>query len=320
MESDLAHSYEIAQSGCVCIDRNSVARIWSTGEHRIDLVDRMSTNNLAGMVPGEGRPTVLLNVHARIVDYLLVLHLGDRALMLASPGKGEDVRRWLAGYVFFRDDVTFTDASGALGQFGLYGLHAADTAAALMPGAEALPLFHSLQADDAILIRVPPLAGGAYELVAPRADMDAWVARAEAAGAAPAPTALYEILRVEAGLPGPGNEIAPEYIPLEVGLWDAVSFNSGCYLGQEIIARMESRGKLAKTLVGLRAASALAPGAQLRAADGSRGIVTSSVHSPRYGWLGLGVLKPAAAVPGAEVTVAHAGEIAPATIADLPFG
>ena len=74
---------------------------------------------------------------------------------------------------------------------------------------------------------------------------------------------LYDLLRIESGIPEIDHEISDEYIPLEANLWGDVSFSKGCYIGQEIIARMESRGKLAKMLVGVESASPLMAGTKI---------------------------------------------------------
>ena len=103
---------------------------------------------------------------------------------------------------------------------------------------------------------------------------------------------LAELLRIEAGQPGMGSEIKADTIPLEVGLGDHISFSKGCYIGQEIIARMESRGKMARTLVRVRADSALKVGRSLIAGGRRIGVVTSAVHSPEDGWIGLALVKP----------------------------
>jgi folate-binding protein YgfZ len=96
---------------------------------------------------------------------------------------------------------------------------------------------------------------------------------------------------VEAGRPEFGRELGDEYIPLEAGLWPDVSFTKGCYTGQEIIARMESRQKLAKHLVGLRFDDEVLLPAGLFVDEHEVGTVTSVVHSPQLGWIGLGYLK-----------------------------
>ena len=303
MNKDLTEYYEAAQAGCVLIDRDPVARFWSSGEHRIDLINRMSTNDLEGMVEFEGRPTVLTNATARIIDYLLVLHLGERALLLASPGQGEEVRRWLSDYIFFQDDIAFTDASEELAQFGLYGSQAMRLATELAAGVENLPLHNALPIGAALAIRMPPLVGEAIEFIVPRADLDGWISKVVAAGAKQAPPELHELRGWKPVCPVRGTKLQRISFRWKSACGMRSVFPKGCYIGQEIIARMESRGKLAKTLVGLRAESALPVGAKLKAENGARGVITSSVHSPRYGWLSLGLVKPDAAVPGMSVVV-----------------
>ena len=89
--------------------------------------------------------------------------------------------------------------------------------------------------------------------------------------------------------------------------------------GQEIIARMDSRGKLAKTLVGLRLSDELPIRAMLKAPDGSSGTVTSSVYSPKLGYIGLGLVKPSACSPGTNLSVSINGFSGTASVSKLPF-
>ncbi len=91
-----------------------------------------------------------------------------------------------------------------------------------------------------------------------------------------------------------GREILDDTIPLEADLWDAVSFSKGCYIGQEIIARLESRGRMAKQLTGVRLDTQAAPPLDLLQAGHRVGRLTSVGHSPDLGWIGLALVKPAA--------------------------
>ncbi|HEX2907683.1 MAG TPA: hypothetical protein VHO69_12520 [Phototrophicaceae bacterium] len=108
----------------------------------------------------------------------------------------------------------------------------------------------------------------------------------------------YNTLRIRAGRPAAGYELTRDYIPLEAGLWDEVNFHKGCYTGQEIIARMESRNRLAKTLVTLRLQAFVAAPAILYENEKAVGTLTSSVTTPDGEHLGLGFVKIAQAVPG----------------------
>ena len=317
---ELSQSYNHARSGCVIIDRGEVGRIWAHGADRLDLLQRLSTNDLNAMALYECRPTVLTTALGRIVDLLLVLNLEERTLLLTSPGRSEAVRQWLRSFTFFQDDIELQDATTELRQCGLFGAKAHAVVAQLTSAAADIQLHHALLLEENTwLVRGAAPAGFGYELIAPHLQMESFIAAALDTGAVRAPAELHELLRVEAGLPGAGHEIEAAFIPLEVGLRKAISFSKGCYTGQEIIARMDTRGKLAKTLVGLRSEQQLPKGAGLRTAKRRAGLVTSSVYSPRLGWIGLGLLKPAVIGSVSELAVEDYEPALRATVATLPF-
>ncbi|MDP6416262.1 MAG: hypothetical protein QGG54_14720, partial [Gammaproteobacteria bacterium] len=163
---DLSEIYNNIHSGCVIIDRSQVGRIWAHGANRLDILQRLSTNDLSGMYMYEGRPTVLTTAVGRIVDLLLVLNMDERALLFTSPGQSERVRQWLRRFIFFQDDIELNDATSELKQFGLYGAEASAVAeqlataasADLHPG-DALPLDK-----HAWMLRGAPPAGFGYDV------------------------------------------------------------------------------------------------------------------------------------------------------------
>ena len=309
MNPDSVTLYNQIISGCGLWPQPDHARLWATGRDRIDLIHRMSTNDLMDMAVYEGRATALTTALARMVDRIVVINLGAQALILGSAGTGETIRRWLSGYIFFSDDVKFAVAD-ELGQFTLFGPQAQAVAESLAPGASALKSYHIIEREGMIVGRGEALIESSFFVVAERDRLAGLHAAAVAAGAAEVDRAVYEVARIESGLPEYGYEIGEAYIPLEAGLWGEVSFSKGCYIGQEIIARMESRGKLAKTLVGIRAAGPLAAGTLF-----SGGVVTSAAESPRFGWIGLAFVKPAEASAGTHL---EAGGVT-VTVAPLPF-
>jgi folate-binding protein YgfZ len=104
-----------------------------------------------------------------------------------------------------------------------------------------------------------------------------------------------------------GRELSAEYIPLEVGLWDEVNFHKGCYTGQEIIARMESRNKLARTLVSLKLTEPVDAPVDLYHESRNVGRLTSSVSAPDGEVFAMAVIKSSLARPGVQLRVASAG-------------
>jgi aminomethyltransferase len=322
---DPAAEYAAAHRGAVAVWRTHEGRVRAVDRDRLDLLHRMSTNDLTDMAPGDARLTVLTTAIARMVDVLWVLNRGETVLAVTGPGRAMAVRRWLAGYVFYNDKVRFEDASGELGQFGVYGPGAAAVAEALLPGAGALAENRFLDKGDWLMARGRPLSGDGFTIIGQAALMSELWAGALAAGAAPAGETAYQWLRLEAGRPEGGadgmaqvgQEVTEDYIPLEANLWDAVSFTKGCYIGQEIIARMESRGKLARRLVGLRLEAPVAIGAEVRPAAGGQtaGRVTSAGVLPDHGPVALAYLKTALADSGTPILV----EETAGTVVELPF-
>ncbi len=315
----LEAQYRAAQTGAVVFDRAVEGRVRLLGRDRLDLLHRMSTNDMNGLASGEARRTVLTTPIARMVDAPWVLNRGETALMVTGAGRTEAVRRWLAGYIFFRDQVKLEDASAALCQLTVAGPAAGAVAAAWLPAASALAEDRLAEADEVVVWRRRPLtrAGATYTVIAPAGQREALMAQAVAAGAALADPAVYEWLRLAAGEPEAGHELTEDYIPLEANLWDAVSFHKGCYIGQEIIARMESRGKLARRLVGLRLEAPVALGAEVRLVDAATvaGTVTSAGVLPGLGPVALAYLRTGADALEARVRV---GETT-GQVAALPF-
>jgi len=240
------------------------------------------------------------------------LNRGETALCLTSPGRVTAVRKWLSGYIFFRDQVKFEDASNELGQMGLDGPRAVTVARALTGSAESLAENRFVEREGLIVLRWP---GDRYSVIAPAERLEAVWDQAVAAGATPAGEEAYQMLRLAAGLPYGDHEITEEYIPLEANLWHAVSFTKGCYIGQEIIARMESRGKLARRLAGIKLDAPVAEGSEVRVDKTVAGKVTTAGTIPDIGPVALAYLKTASAEPGTRVTVEGVSGV----VAALPF-
>ncbi|NJL93266.1 MAG: glycine cleavage system protein T [Anaerolineae bacterium] len=288
--------HSIAQQGVIWADLSARGCLHLTERDRLDLIHRMSTGNLAALQAGQAAETVLTTPIGRIIDLVTVLHAGEEAFAITGAGRGEAIYGYLRRNIFFNDRIRVTLLGAETRLLGLYGQAAAATLARALPAAAELPLLHFIEVDGVRVLQVKPLPadGAGYWLLGAPEAVAAWQARL-APEAPVADPATLELLRIEAGHPGTQAELTEDYIPLEAGLWDAVSFNKGCYTGQEIIARMESRGKLAKLLVRLQATEALARGEDLYHEQQKVGQVTSVAQHPDGHHLALGFVKPVAA-------------------------
>lgn len=316
-------AYNAALTGAAVFDNSATGRIWMRGADRAALLHRLTTNDIERLTPGHGLHAVFTTPIGRMIDLVAVHALDDALFIVTSPGQGPAVYRHLKQNIFFNDKVTLQPAGNALSRSELYGPQAATLLAALGLPAE-LPLHGIAKTTwndvEVLVTRINPIGGQGFALHVPPEQTPALHAALHAAGAAVLDEATFRVLQVEQGYPASGYEISTAYIPLEANLWDAISFSKGCYVGQEIIARMESRGRLAKMLRGLRLAAdvaAPAPGSPIKlAVEGKEaGDLTSVVVSPRFGPIGLAYVRSAHCAPGTPML---AGAVE-AAVVELPF-
>jgi folate-binding protein YgfZ len=304
---DQAAEYDAALHDAVLLDRSHEARLAIYGSSALDILQRISTNDLSDLSVGEGRPTIFTNANARLLDRSAVFRLPDHLLLLGEPGRGQALAAYLQRNIFFGDDARIVDLASVTHAFDLHGPEAATVIEQFNPDAAQCAPWQSaegkLDSNTFTITRRKPVVDQRWPLVVASEQAAAlWAALSEA-GARPAGSLTYNILRVRAGLPSIGRELSDHFIPLEIGLWDEVSFSKGCYTGQEIIARMESRSRLAKTMVTLQLDQALEAPAEIYDSQRSIGQLTSCVTAPDGEIFAIGLLKPDYAEAGQSVTI-----------------
>ena len=327
-DSSLEQEYSALTEGVGLLDQSHVGRLSISGEDALDLLNRLSTNELTTIEVGEMVPTVLTSNKGRILDLLFVLRLEDRLLVLTDPENRQKVIDWLDFYTIM-EDVSVEDTTEDTAMLSLVGPRAADLLDGLTGGkVGSLDLYRSTEATiggvQARTIRADFVRLPGYDLVVAASEAEQLageiVDHGAAFGLASAGTEALEIVRVEQGVPSYGAELGEEFNPLEAGLKEFVSFTKGCYVGQEVVARLDTYDKVQKRLVGLQwdADSAPKRGAKL-VLDGKQvGVVTSAVGAP---WLekgiGLGYVRKAHTQPGTVLPVeSESGEV---EVAELPF-
>lgn len=293
----LADAYTAAHESAVLAGHANRGMLHLTGATRLDLLNRMSTQAVNRLERGEGAATVLTTDIGRIIDRVILYATGESVYLLTGEGHADVLARYFMRNIFFNDDVQVVDISGQTAVWGAYGPQAGGRLAAAGFPEVNIPLHHWRQATIggavAYVHRTDPIAGEGYFVTAGVADREGVEAALLAAGLTPIDETAYDYLRIEAGLPRFGRELTLDYIPLEAGLWADVSFSKGCYVGQEIIARMESRGKLAKRLARLRPGAPVAAGAEISAGGRTVGSITSAADGPG-GPVALGYVRTAA--------------------------
>lgn len=317
LRSDLI---DAARTRAAAIDRPSVGWVVMRGADRLDLLQRLTTNDLANVRSGTGRHTVLLTDKARIIDVLTVLHRADETVLLCSAGNGGRVTQWLRNYIIM-DDVKVADRSAEVRAVEWVGPRAADAIREAMDvDVSTLPMAHfidhTVDGHPATTIRIPATCELAYITVI-TADPSAEIAL-------PTPPMLSdaeaEYLRVLGGMGRLGAEWSDAYNPLEAGLLHMVSFAKGCYIGQEVVARLDSYNKVKQRVMGLVSDTRLTPGDVVRAEGADVGRVTSVVdgmRTPRC--YALAYVRNEHTVDGTTVTVVTADGDVTATLRTLPM-
>jgi len=308
---DQAGEYAAALSAAVLMERSHEGRLTLNGRDRLALLQRISTNNVESLAENTGAPTIFTNPNGRIIDRVTVFNRGQSALLLSEPGRGGAVRDYLKRNIFFNDDVQLEELAESHQQFNLHGVNADRILNRMFPSDHPLELWQSrtvsVNAIEFVIGRVKPLAGSHYVMIVPTSGAEqVWSALINSGkpdGLRAAGSLTYNALRIRAGRPGVGRELSLDYIPLEVGLWDEISFTKGCYTGQEIIARMESRQRLAKTIVALDLSAMVDAPAPLKHDGREIGRLTSSVTAPNGVRYAIGVVKVALSRPGTVLEV-----------------
>ncbi len=306
--TDVAVEYQAATKAAAVYDASYMGRLKATGDDALDLLNRLSTNKVDALQPGQGAPTILTTDRGRILDLIIVLNVGDHVLLLTSPGMQQPVIEWLEKYTIM-EDLVIEDISAStalLAVWGPGGQEALESAGG--PGLAGLPLYHSVEPELAgypvriVATQISQLPG--YYIIAPNEGAPAvWQSIVEA-GAQPIGTEAYEATRVTYNLPVHGREMGDEFNPLETGLIGSIDFAKGCYIGQEVIARLDTYQKVQKYLVKLsfEPGTSVSPDATLRQDGQTVGKVTSVATIPTTGEvIGLAYVRTKHAVAGARL-------------------
>ena len=289
--------YRALTSGVAMMDRSDVGRLIVRGEDSLDLLNRLSTNELATLKVGAGAATVLTTNKGRVVDLLRVHWDESRLVVFTSPGNQERVAEWIDFYTFV-EDVAVEDVTSEATMLSLTGSASTGFLDGLTSGQASLlaPLgrLHTQVSGVSVEVyRSDFLGTPSFDIVVDSEYKERLSAVLRDGGAVPVGADAVEAVRIERGIPAFGKELTEDYNPHEANLVHHVSFSKGCYIGQEVITRLQTYQKVSKYLVGLRwDGEGLAPGSFL-AHDGKRmGIVTSVASLPHTGAnVGLGYVR-----------------------------
>lgn len=338
----IQREYQAVRHGAGVVEGTDRGLIAVTGADRATYLQGLLTNDVVALARGSGCYAAYLTPQGRMITDLDVFNLGD-TLLLDVPGRARGLLIERLNDLIFGEDVQVADWSESWVELAVHGPRAPDVVAAA--GAAQVG---ALRVDPAQLAAFAPYqnglleANGARVVVARRDDLGvpgvlvyvlrgsaaAWLAALRAAGAIDVSRETADVLRVEAGRPAFGVDMDEDTIPLEAGIEDrAISFTKGCYVGQEVIFRVVSRGhgRVARRLAGLL------PDCPANRVEGLRGAplshegkdvgrITSAVWSPALSRpIALGYVHRDLVGEGTRIETAVDGVAVAVTVTALPF-
>ncbi len=284
----------------------SVGVIDLRGEDRVRFLQGMITNDVEKLAVGQGCHAAILTTKGKLLADFVVAKHSDRLAIEIDASLVDKIRAHLDKHIIM-DDVELAAVTAPVR--GVYGDDAA-AAIARATGLDvaALPPYAFVLGERVGVVRTPELGIPGYHVFG-EAKLDG----------EPLDDAGFEERRIEAGTPRYGVDMGEDRLPIEAGITDAVSFDKGCYLGQEVIARATNLGHINRRLVGLVLDGDPRPsGTKLSAATKPEaGWITSSVRSRRLGkTIALGYVHRTLWEPGTQLAVDGGGA---AIVTALPF-
>jgi folate-binding protein YgfZ len=322
---DVAGEHAAIRTGAGVIDRSFVGKAIVTGRDRQAFLHAMLSNDIKGLSPGQGAPAAFLDAHGKVMALLQVDVLDDRVILELPTELTEKILALFDKFLI-SEKAYFEPAEETFVVLAVEGPRAADVLASLAGRAlDLAPNHHaevSIAGAPVTVIRRSETGSDGFQCWAMAFHGEAlWKALLEAR-AQPIGWNALDVLRVEAGIPWYGRDVDETVILPETRLEHLVSYNKGCYLGQEVVARVKYRGHVNRALCGLVLEGPDVPsgGTTVVAGDREVGRITSAVRSIGLDRpIALGYVRREYFAPGSEVAVKDGDRLIAARVADLPF-
>ncbi|HYL05420.1 MAG TPA: glycine cleavage T C-terminal barrel domain-containing protein [Thermoanaerobaculia bacterium] len=318
----LSPEYAALRHGCGLVDRVAADRLEMLGADRQRFLNAYVTCEVKGLAAGQGAYGFFTSAQGRILADVMVLEHGDRLWLELPPGQADAITGHLRKYLI-ADRVEMRPL-GDMVPLTLAGPGAPEALAGPAGIAPGLPLPRepwsharamvsgievTLQRRERLGVPALTLWVSASLAASLKEELLAWSGGA-GGGLRPVGPEALEVVRTEAGIPRYGQDFGPQNFPQETGLDGAVSYTKGCYLGQEVVARIHYRGGVQKALCGLVFDGPAVParGTALLYEGREAGTLGTAVHSPALDRpAGLAILHRRAAAPGSRLELADGG-------------
>ncbi|MBM4172151.1 MAG: tRNA-modifying protein YgfZ [Ignavibacteria bacterium] len=303
-----------------------------TGKDVLDFIHRISSNAVLELKPNHQLNTLFLNEKGRFIDRSNLIHLGDYFLLVGSLNEFNKLYNWINKFIITEDiqinnisnDFTIIDVFGPQSESYLTLLFGDDLK--LLNGNNVLNLTIN-QTEILLHSRHITKTLPNYRVIIPRNDSSAlleyMINNKSVFDVNLIGENAFNIYRIEQGIPLAPNEINDELNPHENSLIYEVDFKKGCYIGQEVIARLDTYNKIQKELVGLKVTEKVDTKKQyaIVTANGDEAGIVSSLHSESFlnYTLGLGFLRKNYSEKEIQFFIKDEQELIPIEIKTIPI-
>jgi folate-binding protein YgfZ len=325
--SSVEEECRAVRSAAGVIDRTDRGFLTAAGIDAARFLHGMVTNEVQELKPGLGNYSCHLNAQGQILTDFHLLAMPDHYLLETGANYVTSLQQALDHYII-ADDVELADRSEQLAALSVEGPHSGQllkaSGAASLPTEEYQHAWMELGGAPTLIVRLSDTGEEGYRLIFVPANAEtiwnALLGQQEAVPRKPVGFEALNVLRTEAGIPWMGAELTEKTLPPEARLEArAISYTKGCYLGQEIVERIRSRGNVNRLLCGLLLDDETlpAPRTKLLAQEKEVGWITTAVHSPTLGRaIALGYLRREHSEPGMELSMEVGGAV---KVTEIPF-
>ena len=329
MNASISSDYRaVRDGGAGLIDLSSRGRILVSGSDALMFLNGLITNDMKTLGLNSWMPAAFANVQGRLLAVVRMLHREEGFLIDTESATHETILKLLERFTL-AGDFRVTDLTSETAMFSVQGREAPDVISAATSRDAAkverqTVVTTRLESGGAVtILRTTHTGEDGFDLLVEASHTQQLRNVLINAGAQIVSDEVGETLRIEAGIPRYGIDMDETTVVTETSLDDAVSFTKGCYIGQEIIVRIQHRGHVAKKLTGiiLEKAGMIERDTKLLSIDDKEiGRTTSSTFSPRLDrTVALGYVKYDYLAPSTPVRVTSADHEYGAKVAELPF-
>lgn len=327
---DKISEYNAVREYVGIIDLSSRGKLKLGGKDHLKFLQGMLTNDVVKLEEGKGLYATILTVKGRLISDMRVYKDKDCIFFDLEPGLNEKVTELLTKFrLSYKTDIE--DITSDTGLVSVQGPKAGKLLESLLE--EKLP--HMDEYDfierqalgyKITIVSVNRTAEQGFDIYLPNQGLqnlwDELMKKGSDLRIKPVGYSALNTLRIEAGIPVYGVDMDENNIPIEAGLWDALNFEKGCYVGQEVVARIKWRGHVNWHLLGFESEGEAAPtiGAEIFSQGRKIGRITSSTISPALNKpIALGYIRREYKHPGTSVVINDNDHEQKAQVRELPF-